>query len=201
MHKKEKTSVGFAFAFGIVALLFLGGCDGAEAAGVAFKISVSSQSRIRQVQYQGASPPLDKGLTEAFVRKKCDALADAGGLPKHLQDIKLNYPGMDLTFAEFLCGAFAAGMPLRFEAGPEDPGVVRVQVKTVNIDFVQGRILADGKTFVGASSPIAGGTPALGFSKVTNTETGEVSTADAFLIALYQGWTPLMEAYLQQQEH
>jgi hypothetical protein len=132
-------------------------------------------------------------------KKKCAALADKGGLSKDLQDIRLNYPGMELTFAEFLCGAFAAGMPLQFAPDSEDANILRIKMKTFKIDFLRGRLLPDGQTFVTNSSPIIGGTPALAFSQATNTETGEKETAWAFLIILYQGWEPQMNAYLQQQ--
>lgn len=156
------------------------------------------QNGIVQIQAQAGNSDQMKPMTEEFIRAKCDVLAGKAGLPKDLQDVRLLYPGLDLTFAEFLCGAFAAGAPVHFLADPDDADIVRVQIRFFNFDFMRGHVLDDG-TFLRASSPITGGTPALNYASVTNTQTGEQNTEPTMLMVLHQGWSAQMEAYLKQQ--
>ncbi|MDR3487513.1 MAG: hypothetical protein P4M05_21745 [Bradyrhizobium sp.] len=198
IHKYPAPS---AMGLATVLAVFIGGVTGAEAANPGMPaLPEARAAHFLETQYQSGTPAQPKRLTEDFIREKCDALADKAGLPKDLQDVTLIYPGLTLTFAEFLCGAFAAGMPLQFVPDNADANIVRVQIKIFNIDFARGRLLPDGQTFVTASSPISGGTPALSFSRVTNTETGEENTEDSFLVVLHEGWAPQMNAYLQQQQ-
>ncbi len=174
----------------------------AEAADANLKELAVSRPQVMRTQYQGGSSGQAKPVTEAFMREKCDELADRAGLPKDLQDMKLVYPGLNLTFAEFLCGAFTLGTPVKIEADADDPPdgeVVRIQIKNFNIDFHRGRLLANGQTFVGVSSPSSGGIPALNFSKMSNIETGEIDQDSSNLVILDESWEPQMEAYLRQQ--
>jgi hypothetical protein len=199
MARVHKTPTSLLLLLGTtlaVGLVETGGCQATTLHGYSGAVP---QNRFIQIQAQTGNGAQIKPMAEEFIRAKCDVLAGKAGLPKDLQDVRLLYPGLDLTFAEFLCGAFAAGAPVHFLADPDDADIIRVQIKAFNLDFMRGHVLDDG-TFLRASSPVTGGTPALNYASVTNTQTGEQNTEPAILMVLHQGWSSQMEAYLKQQQ-